>query len=59
LSAAGGRFRLPAQLVGGDDEDTVGIFVEPGDDMPAARDSRMKLGQTADGRYLQVIYVPT
>lgn len=28
-----------------------------GDDYPAARDSRMKLGQTLDGRYLQVIYV--
>ena len=30
----------------------------PGEDLPAARDSRMKLGQTAAGRYLQVIYVP-
>ena len=30
----------------------------PGEDLPAARDSRMKLGQTAGGRYLQVIYVP-
>jgi hypothetical protein len=30
----------------------------PGEDVPAARDSRMKLGQTAAGRYLQVIYVP-
>ncbi|HEX4129048.1 MAG TPA: hypothetical protein VHZ24_03320 [Pirellulales bacterium] len=30
----------------------------PGDDYPAARDSRMKLGQTMAGRYLQVIYVP-
>jgi hypothetical protein len=29
-----------------------------GEDLPAARDSRMKLGQTAAGRYLQVIYVP-
>lgn len=29
-----------------------------GDDFPAARDSRMKLGQTLAGRYLQVIYVP-
>jgi hypothetical protein len=29
-----------------------------GDDYPAARDSRMKLGQTVAGRYLQVIYVP-
>lgn len=29
-----------------------------GEDLPAARDSRMKLGRTAAGRYLQVIYVP-
>lgn len=29
-----------------------------GEDFPAARDSRMKLGQSQDGRYLQVIYVP-
>ena len=29
-----------------------------GEDLPAARDSRMKLGQTEAGRYLQVIYVP-
>lgn len=30
----------------------------PGEDLPAARGSRMKLGQTAAGRCLQVIYVP-
>ena len=29
----------------------------PGEDLPAARNSRMKLGQTSAGRYLQVIYV--
>jgi hypothetical protein len=29
-----------------------------GEDLPAAGNSRMKLGQTAVGRYLQVIYVP-
>lgn len=29
-----------------------------GEDLPGARDSRMKLGQTLAGRYLQVIYVP-
>jgi hypothetical protein len=29
-----------------------------GEDLPARGDSRMKLGQTAEGRYLQVIYVP-
>jgi hypothetical protein len=30
----------------------------PGEDLRGSRDSRMKLGQTSDGRYLQVIYVP-
>jgi hypothetical protein len=34
------------------------VMRAPGDDIPAARDSRMKLGQTLAGRYLQVIYVP-
>lgn len=29
-----------------------------GEDLPGTRDSRIKLGQTAAGRYLQVIYVP-
>jgi len=34
------------------------VLQGPGEDLPAARNSRMKLGQTAAGRYLQVIYVP-
>lgn len=29
-----------------------------GEDLPAARGSRMKLGRTAAGRYLQVVYAP-
>ena len=29
-----------------------------GEDLPGTRNSRMKLGQTLAGRYLQVIYVP-
>jgi hypothetical protein len=29
-----------------------------GDDLPGRDNSRMKIGQTAAGRYLQVIYVP-
>ncbi len=29
-----------------------------GEDIPGTRGSRMKLGQTAVGRYLQVVYVP-
>jgi hypothetical protein len=34
------------------------ILRGPGEDLPGTRDSRMKLGRTAAGRYLQVIYVP-
>jgi len=30
----------------------------PGEDLPGRNSSRMKLGQTSAGRYLQVIYVP-
>jgi hypothetical protein len=30
----------------------------PGEDLPARRNSRMKLGRTTAGRYLDVIYVP-
>jgi hypothetical protein len=33
------------------------VLRRPGEDFPASRNSRMKLGQTAAGRYLQVIYV--
>ncbi len=34
------------------------VLRSSGEDLPGTRDSRMKLGQTATGRYLQVIYVP-
>lgn len=30
----------------------------PGEDLRGDRDTRMKIGQTASGRYLQVIYAP-
>ena len=30
----------------------------PGDDFPGRQDSRIALGQTDSGRYLQVVYVP-
>lgn len=30
----------------------------PGDDLPGRQDSRIALGQTNAGRYLQVVYVP-
>jgi hypothetical protein len=34
------------------------VMVLPGQDYPADRNTRMKLGQTGAGRYRQVIYVP-
>lgn len=34
------------------------ILAHPGEDGPCSRGSRQTLGQTADGRYLRVIYVP-
>ena len=34
------------------------VMQAPGEDFPAKRGARMKLGQTSTGRYLQVIYVP-
>ena len=34
------------------------ILRYPGDDMPGRQDSRIALGQTQAGRYLQVVYVP-
>jgi hypothetical protein len=40
------------------EEEVRQVLRSRGDDLPARGDSRMKLGQTAAGRYLQVIYVP-
>lgn len=34
------------------------VLRNSGEDVPGSRDTRMKLGQTDTGRYLQVIYVP-
>ncbi len=34
------------------------VMFGSGEDLPAKQGARMKLGQTAAGRYLQVIYVP-
>ncbi len=34
------------------------VMLGSGDDLPAKRGARLKLGQTTAGRYLQVIYVP-
>jgi Domain of unknown function (DUF4258) len=40
------------------EDDVEQVLRGPGEDLPARQGSRMKLGQTAAGRYLQVIYVP-
>jgi len=34
------------------------VLCSRGEDFPGTRNSRIKLGQTAAGRHLQVIYVP-
>ena len=34
------------------------VLIGLGEDLPAKRNSRMKIGQTSAGRYLQVIYAP-
>ncbi|MFH0981181.1 MAG: hypothetical protein V2A79_06560 [Planctomycetota bacterium] len=39
------------------EEEVEEVLHGPGEDLPGARNSRMKLGRTAAGRYLQVIYV--
>ena len=41
---------------GVDEEEVRQVLTRVGEDLPAARGSRMKLGKTAAGRYLQVIY---
>lgn len=40
------------------EEEVEQVLRRRGEDYPAQRGARMKLGQTAAGRYLQVIYVP-
>ena len=40
------------------EEEVTEVLLGIGEDLPAKRGSRMKLGQTSSGRYLQVIYVP-
>ncbi len=43
---------------GVNEEEVSEVLCSPGEDLPAKRNSRMKIGQTRAGRYLQVIYVP-
>jgi hypothetical protein len=38
-------------------EEVVQVLRGPGEDLPARGNSRMKLGRTASGRYLKVVYV--
>lgn len=40
------------------EDDVSEVLSGLGEDLPAKRNSRMKIGQTRSGRYLQVIYVP-
>ena len=40
------------------EEEVCQVLRSRGEDLPGTRDSRITLGQTAAGRYLQVIYVP-
>ena len=50
---------LPHIYEHGVTEDEVSeILLSGGEDLPAKRDSRMKLGKTWAGRYLQIIYAP-
>ena len=39
------------------EEEVEGVLRYPGDDLPGRRDSRLALGQTQEGRTLQVVYV--
>lgn len=43
---------------GVDENEVIEVLRGSGEDLPGARNSRMKLGCTGVGRYLQVIYVP-
>jgi hypothetical protein len=40
------------------EEEVEDVLVRPGEDRPSREDSRAVIGQTRDGRYLKVIYVP-
>jgi hypothetical protein len=40
------------------EEEVEEVLKDPGDDFPGSGDSRIAMGQTWAGRYLQVVYVP-
>jgi hypothetical protein len=41
-----------------EEAEVVEVLARPGDDRPGRDGSRVALGQTRDGRYLRVVYVP-
>ena len=41
-----------------DEEEVEDVLIGPGEDRPGRDGSRVAIGQTRDGRYLKVIYVP-
>ena len=41
-----------------DENEVIEVLEQPGEDRLASEGARIALGQTASGRYLQVIYVP-
>lgn len=41
-----------------DEDEVEDILYSPGEDRPGRGGSRVAIGQTRDGRYLRVIYVP-
>ncbi|MEM8963510.1 MAG: DUF4258 domain-containing protein [Acidobacteriota bacterium] len=41
-----------------DEDEVEEVLRNPGDDFPGRQDSRIALGQTHSGRYLQIVYVP-
>lgn len=42
-----------------DEDEVIDVLETPGEDRAGREGSRVALGQTASGRYLRVIYVPT
>jgi hypothetical protein len=42
-----------------EEDEVIEVLEKPGEDRAGREGSRVALGQTASGRYLRVIYVPT
>ena len=41
-----------------DEDEVADVLLNPGEDRPGREGSRVAIGQTRNGRYLRVIYVP-